>query len=166
MDELFPALLVIVIGIISTISKAAKKQQSRAAVEAHRAAAQARTGTAEPAPIPHAIVPAMSFGDVPGQVAAPVIKPSPALAPTVHPHIQPDCDVHDVPGSLGVTSMEGKDPCHEDELTLERSVSEAPAPESGLTFDWSGQNMVKAFVLQEVLNRPMNRAPVCKRQAH
>ena len=157
MDELFPALLVIVIGIISTISKAAKKQQSRAAVEAHRAAAQARTGTAEPAPIPHAIVPAMSFGDVPGQVAAPVIKPSPALAPTVHPHIQPDCDTHDVPGSLGVTSMEGKDPCHEDELTLERTVAAPAKPKGGLQLEWSGENMVKAFIMQEALTRPAQR---------
>ena len=157
MDELFPALLVIVIGIISTISKAAKKQQSRAAVEAHRAAAQARTGTAEPAPIPHAVVPAMSFGDVPGQVAAPVIKPSPALAPTVHPHIQPDCDAHDVPGSLGVTSMEGKDPCHEDELTLERTVAAPAKPDGGLQLEWSGENMVKAFIMQEVLTRPAQR---------
>ena len=157
MDELFPALLVIVIGIISTISKAAKKQQSRAAVEAHRAAAQARTGTAEPAPIPQAVMPAMSFGDVPGQVAAPVIKPSPALAPTVHPHIQPDCDTHDVPGSLGVTSMEGKDPCHEDELTLERTVAAPVHPEGGLQLEWSGENMVKAFIMQEVLTRPAQR---------
>ena len=157
MDELFPALLVIVIGIISTISKAAKKQQSRAAVEAHRAAAQARTGTAEPAPIPHAVVPAMSFGDVPGQVAAPVIKSAPALAPTVHPHIQPDCDVHDVPGSLGVTSMEGKDPCHEDELTLERTVAAPAKPDGGLQLEWSGENMVKAFIMQEVLTRPAQR---------
>ena len=157
MDELFPALLVIVIGIISTISKASKKQQSRAAVEAHRAAAQARTGTAEPAPVPQAVVPAMSFGDVPGQVAAPVIKPSPALAPTVHPHIQPDCDTHDVPGSLGVTSMEGKDPCHEDELTLERTVATPAKPEGGLQLEWSGENMVKAFIMQEVLTRPAQR---------
>ena len=157
MDELFPALLVIVIGIISTISKAAKKQQSRAAVEAHRAAAQARTGTAEPAPVPQAVVPAMSFGDVPGQVAAPVIKPSPALAPTVHPHIQPDCDTHDVPGSLGVTSMEGKDPCHEDELTLERTVAAPAKPDGGLQLEWSGENMVKAFIMQEVLTRPAQR---------
>ena len=157
MDELFPALLVIVIGIISTISKAAKKQQSRAAVEAHRAAAQARTGTAEPAPVPQAVVPAMSFGDVPGQVAAPVFKPSPALAPTVHPHIQPDCDTHDVPGSLGVTSMEGKDPCHEDELTLERTVAAPAKPDGGLQLEWSGENMVKAFIMQEVLTRPAQR---------
>ena len=157
MDELFPALLVIVIGIISTISKAAKKQQSRAAVEAHRAAAQARTGTAEPAPIPQAVVPAIFFGDVPGQVVTPVIKPSPALAPTVHPHIQPDCDTHDVPGSLGVTSMEGKDPCHEDELTLERTVAAPAKPEGGLQLEWSGENMVKAFIMQEVLTRPAQR---------
>ena len=165
MDELFPALLVIVIGIISTISKAAKKQQSRAAVEAHRAAAQARTGTAEPASVPQAVAPVMSFGDMPGQVAAPVVKPAPVIVPTVHPHIEPDCDTHDIPGSLGVTSMEGKDPCHENELTLERTFVEPTQAEAGLTFDWSGQNMVKAFVMQEVLTRPVNRAPVGQRRA-
>ena len=165
MDELFPALLVIVIGIISTISKAAKNQQSRAAVDAHRAASQARTATAEPAPVPQASVPAMSFGDMPGQVAAPVIKPARAFAPTVHSHIEPDCNTHDIPGSLGVTSMEGKDPCHEDELTLERTSTEPVQAEGGMTFDWSGQNMVKAFVMQEVLTRPVNRAPVSQRRA-
>ena len=163
MDELFPALLVIVIVFISTISKAAKKQQSRAAVEAHRAAAQSRTGTAEPAS--QAVTPAMSFGDMPGQVAAPVIKSAPIIAPTVHPHIEPDCDTHDIPGSLGVTSMEGKDPCHEDKLTLERTSTEPVQTEGGMTFDWSGQNMVKAFVMQEVLTRPVNRAPVGQRRA-
>ena len=158
MDELFPALLVIVIGIISTISKAAKKQQSRAAVEAHRAAAQARTGTAVPAPAPHAVVPAMSFGDVPGQVAAPVIKSSPALAPTEHPHIQPDCDTHDVPGSLGVTSMEGKDPCHEEQLPRQRAALASPeAPRPGISLDWNSDALVKAFVMQEVLTRPCER---------
>ena len=150
MDELFPALLVIVIGIISTLSKAAKNQ-SRKAVESHRAAAEARTRT-EPV-----VTPAMVFGDVPGQSAIPVFKPAPAAAPTVHPHIKPDCDTHDVPGSLGVTSLEGKDPCHEDELTLERTFDEPALTENGLTFDWSGQNMVKAFVMQEILTRPAQR---------
>ena len=158
MDELFPALLVIVIVFISTISKAAKNQQSRAAVEAHRAAAQARTGTAEPASVTQAVTPAMSFGDMPGQVAAPVIKPARAFAPTVHPHIEPDCDTHDVPGSLGVTSMEGKDPCHVEQLTHKRTEDEpAEVEQGGLTFDWSGENLVKAFVMQEVLTRPCDR---------
>ena len=57
----------------------------------------------------------------------------------------------------GVTSMEGKDPCHEDELTLERTYAEAPQQQGGLTFDWSGESMVKAFVMQEVLTRPSQR---------
>jgi len=34
----------------------------------------------------------------------------------------------------------------------------AAREESGLTLDWSGENMVKAFVMQEVLKRPCERA--------
>ena len=155
MDDLFPALLVLVVCISSIISKAKKAQASKDAVARHKAATAAYTATvagqahsgpasalakpAVPSPLP--------VSDISGQT----------IAPTVHPHIEPDCDIHDIPGSLSVTSMEGKDPCHEDELTLERTFVEPTQAEGGLTFDWSGQNMVKAFVMQEILTRPGQR---------
>ena len=83
------------------------------------------------------------------------------MTPTVHTHLQPDCDTHDAPtsGSLNVVSPEGKDPCHQEQLPQRRqSVAEAaPAEQPGLTLDWNGEAMVKAFVMQEVLTRPCDR---------
>lgn len=81
--------------------------------------------------------------------------------PQVHTHLAAACKEHDAPGSLGKGSMEGKDPCHEEQLP----PMKAPRPEiqleteetSGLQLDWSGENMVRAFVMQEILTRPCDR---------
>ncbi len=152
MEDLF-GVIVIFAGIIASIISSAKKEKAKtAAMEKHKAATAARlqaaqekmNAAAKPAPPPQPV----AFADVPGQV----------IAPTVHPHVQPECETHDAPGSLGVTSMEGKDPCHEDELTLTRSFDEAPTQPRGLTFDWTGDSLVKAVVMQEVLTRPAQRA--------
>ena len=163
MEDLFPALIVI-IGIVGSIISSSKKEKQRKAEEERRRASAARRMSVQNQPVkaePHPYAPqsvqpvsvsSLSFGDVPGQIA-----------PTVHPHIQPDCVTHDVPGSLGVTSMEGKDPCHEEQLITRRTVAKAPAPATGLSFDWTGDSMVKAVVMQEVLTRPVNRAPVTRR---
>jgi len=101
--------------------------------------------------------------------AAPASKPAPfpdhkplerqPLAPTVHVHLEPDCEIHDQPGSLGAVSDEGKDPCHEEQLNAApaaASVSAAPA-RPGLKLEWTGDSMVKAFVMQEILARPCQR---------
>lgn len=156
MEDLFPVLIVLIAGIVNTISKAKKREQADAK---RRAASPVKQpAPAKPAhpytPAQPSVLPPMSFSDVPGQ----------ALSPTVHTHVQPDCPTHDAPGgSLGVTSPEGKDPCHEEQLLPRHSFVEPVAEESGLTFDWSGENLVKAFVMQEVLTRPANRLP--QRQA-
>ena len=155
MEDLFPAIIVIV-GIIGSILSTAKKEKTNKAAQAnHTAAAAARLQAAQQkmtavaaAEKSATVIPPISFADVPGQ----------RIAPTVHPHIQPDCATHDVPGSLGVTSLEGKDPCHEDQLTLERTFAQPAQPTGGLTFDWTGDSMVKAVVMQEVLTRPTHRA--------
>lgn len=81
--------------------------------------------------------------------------------PRVHTHLAADCEEHDASGSLGVSSLEGKDPCHEQQLLpakTPRPAEEVVAEEMpGLQLDWSGENMVKAFVMQEVLTRPCER---------
>lgn len=160
MEELFPFVMVCIAIFGSIASSARKAKERKAAEEKRRAASPVKPKPAAKPSHPYkpaqpTIMPPMAFSDIPGQV----------IAPTVHTHIQPDCDTHDVPGSLGVTSTEGKDPCHEDQLTFEHTFAETPQPEGGLTFDWSGENMVKAFVMQEVLSRPANRVPACQRQA-
>lgn len=145
---------VVIILIGSIVSTARKARRQRIAKAARHSSSPVKAKPAANQPHPYApaqptVMPPMSFSDVPGQV----------IAPTVHPHVQPDCATHDAPGSLGVTSLEGKDPCHAEQLKAVRTV-QAPAPEQpALTFDWSGENMVKAFVMQEVLTRP------CQRQA-
>ncbi len=157
MEELIPVLFIIIGAIASIVSSSKKEKERKEAKERHQAAAKARLEAAakkmqaksEPprVPIQPSVAVPMSFSDVPGQV----------IAPTVHAHVQPDCETHDAPGSLGVASTEGKDPCHEEQLTHARSFAEPAQENAPLTLEWSGENMVKAFVMQEVLTRPCQR---------
>lgn len=146
MDDLFPALLIL-ISVVAGIISSAKKEKAKQDAETHRsAAAKSRLAAAQQK---------MKAAQTAAMQTEPI---RPSIAPTVHPHMQPDCSDHDQPGSLGVTSLEGKDPCHEEQLSPLRTATTAVAAEkSGLTFDWSGENMVKAFVMQEVLTRPVQR---------
>ncbi len=157
LEELIPVLFIIIGAIASMASSAKKEKERKEAKERHQAAAKARIEAAarkmqpqaQPArgPIQPSMAAPMTFADVPGQV----------ITPKVHTHVQPDCVTHDAPGSLGVTSAEGKDPCHEEQLTHARTFTEPAQENSSLTLEWSGENMVKAFVMQEVLTRPCQR---------
>ena len=136
MEDLFPALVVIAgaaISLISSIVKAAGKAKAPAGPDLRKV-------------VPQKAAP-----------AAPTEQPYIPAQPAVHVHLAPDCLTHDAPGSTGMISDEGKDPCHEDELTLERTVATPAKPEGGLQLEWSGENMVKAFIMQEVLTRPAQR---------
>lgn len=151
MEDLFPALMVL-IAIIGSIASTAKKnkESKKAEQRGFAAAASAPRTVPQHTPAPSRTVrtaPPMSFSDIPGQV----------ITPTVHVHLKPDCAIHDKPGSLGVASMEGKDPCHEEDLVYDRIDRQPHQQEGGLTFDWTGDTMVKAVVMQEVLTRPANR---------
>lgn len=157
MEDLIPA-LVIIIGVVAKIISSSNKEKAKKAEDARRFAAAAsrvqntQQTTAPARPVQPAAQPIVQTP----VVQAPVI-PAQVAQPQVHVHLQPDCDTHDAAGSLGVTSTEGKDPCHENELTYDRSFTEEPVQEGGLTFDWTGSSMVKAFVMQEVLTRPAQR---------
>ncbi len=151
LEELFP-LAFVVIALIGSLASAKKKAAKKAEAHPFGASPVKAKPAAPKQPHPYApaqptVAPALSLGDVPNQV----------IVPTVHAHVEPDCDTHDVPGSLGETSSEGKDPCHEEQLTHTRTIEE-PAPEQGsLAFNWSGENMMKAVIMQEVLTRPCQR---------
>ena len=145
----------IFLGIIISLAASAKKAKNKRVANAAKKFSFP-AGASEPTVAEHPYTPAQPTVLPPMEAAA----PQQVIAPTVHAHVQPDCDTHDAPnGSLGVTTSEGKDPCHEPQLTHARSTPETTEVEGGLTFDWSGQNMVKAFVMQEILTRP------CQRQA-
>ena len=145
-------LIVVIVGILIAIAngnaKNKKKKQS--------AAASSQTVFQPAIPVqPQTAAPVSMASMLPPQPVAPV---APAQ-PLVHEHLEPDCDTHDQAGSLGVTSMEGKDPCHEEQLTHSRPVDAAETVQPGLTMEWTGDAMVKAFVMQEVLTRPCDRRP-------
>lgn len=153
--------LIIIISIISKVMKADKKKKE-AAQQARRAADQAFEPIHAPAAKPAAPKPAPA----PAQTMMP-LRPEPVkplrteMQPRVHAHLAPNCEEHDKPGSLQVTSTEGKDACHEGQLPpadMPRPEAAYPQHESsGIQLDWSGENMVKAFVMQEVLTRPCER---------
>ncbi len=149
--ELFPVLFLIISLVASIVSSAKKEKEKQAArtrqAESAKRRAQTLQQMQQAAPKAAPVMPAMSFADVPGMVAA----------PTVHTHLQPDCVTHDAPGSLGVVSDEGKDPCHEEQLTFDRTLPEAAEARPALTFDWTGDSMVKAVVMSEILTRPQQR---------
>ena len=155
-ESFFEVMIVFIAVIGGLISTVKKSQRHRVQEAAQQSAAQARVKAAQQrissaqrqVQAQAAANQNLSRGNAASQV----------ITPTVHTHYQPDCDTHDAAGSLGVTSTEGKDPCHEEQLTHVRrpEVSIAPA-QGGLTFDWTGDNMVKAVVMQEVLTRPVQR---------
>lgn len=74
-------------------------------------------------------------------------------------------------GSLGEDSLEGVDPCHEDELApAEYPCHASPDAMSGaaarpraaaqpskLNLHWSGDEMLRAVVMSEILTRPCDR---------
>ena len=149
LEEVLPFIFVAIASLIGAALKAANKGQKKSSAEPLFTPSQP---IAPPEPYPYQPAQPTAAPSVPAES-----RPSQRITPTVHAHLQPDCDTHDVPGSLGVVSTEGKDPCHEDQLTHERTYDEPAKAASGMTFDWSGENMVKAFVMQEVLTRPNQR---------
>ncbi len=153
MEDLMPAIIIIVSTVIGIISSS-KKEQEKKAAEARRAeAARARVENARkaqqaPAPAqPVAMMPTMPTAAAPHQVAT----------PKVHVHLDPAIVSHDMSGSMASPHTEGVDPCHEEQMHPRTTLPDAPEPVSGISLEWSGENMVKAFVMQELLKRPQER---------
>lgn len=156
MEELVGFIPIIIIAIISAVAKSAKNQQKTQQHPYQQGMNSVRPPVAQPAPAARPAAPASMASMLPPRQEG----PQQPAAPRVHPHIDPDCDTHDAPamGSLGVTSLEGKDPCHEEQLPRQRAALASPeAPRSGISLDWNSDALVKAFVMQEVLTRPCER---------
>lgn len=150
MEEIAGLIPIIIIAVVSAISKSSNKKQQAQKHPYGSSAKPVSWPDASPAPSPRPASMASMLPPVEHSVAQ----------PTVHTHFDPDCDTHDAPtsGSLGVRSSEGKDPCHDAQLPQSRVRLPEPAAEQpGLTLDWSGDAMVRAFVMQEVLTRPSDR---------
>lgn len=66
-------------------------------------------------------------------------------------------------GSMNVTTGEGIDPCHDEDLAGLNSVEAAPAvhPVSdvhSLPFGWNGSDIIRGIVVSEILNRKEYRS--------
>ena len=89
----------------------------------------------------------------------PVTQSAP-MAPRVHTHLAPDCDLDDPSGSMDFISTEGVDPCHDDELA-NRATPRQSFPvvqeQPGLSLEWTSDALVKSVIMQEVLTRPSQR---------
>lgn len=156
-ESFFEGMIIFIAVIGGLISTVKKSQRHRVQEAAQQSAAQARIQAAQQKIKAAAATRHVQSTFSPAHPQMVPATPLTAAQPQVHTHYQPDCDIHDAAGSLGVTSTEGKDPCHEEQLTHVRTPEENDPEQSRLTFDWTGDNMVKVVVMQEVLTRPMQR---------
>ena len=149
----FPPILVLaiiwlLIGLpLSRLNKVAKQQQ--AAKNAKSGAA--KTGAKAPKTEPRMSGPAQ-----------------PEVSPARHTVLQPSITFteHDdsvYQGSLNAVTGEGFDPCHDEQLSplsaAERETVSAPGEEApGLQLGWTGSDVVRGFVMSEILNRRKREA--------
>lgn len=159
MDDIM-GLVFVVIAIVSAISKANKSKTK--AENARQKHIQQTYRSAAPKPAAPAVPAAPDAKQISMAAMLPPREGSsnPVMQPQVHVHLEPACDTHDAPGSLGVTSTEGKDACHEEQMSSMRaSTIPAASQESrpALALDWTSDSLVKAVVMQEVLTRPSQR---------
>ena len=92
----------------------------------------------------------------------------PEVSPARHTVLQPSITFteHDdsvYQGSLNAVTGEGFDPCHDEQLSplsaAERETVSAPGEEApGLQLGWTGSDVVRGFVMSEILNRRKREA--------
>ena len=90
-----------------------------------------------------------------------LVVAQPDIAPRVAPHVHVTPHRPDMfAGSMDAETHEGEDPYHEEQLNPvkgPRLMAPIQREEPGLSLEWTGESMVKAFVMQEVLQRPCDR---------
>ena len=142
------AIIWLLIGLpLSRLNKVAKQQQ--AAKNAKSGAA--KTGAKAPKTEPRLSGPAQP-------------EVSPARPTVLQPTItftEHDDSVYQ--GSLNAVTGEGFDPCHDEQLSplsaAERETVSAPGEEApGLQLGWTGSDVVRGFVMSEILNRRKREA--------
>ena len=138
----FPAILILaviwlLIGLpLSMLSKTAKQQAAQKAKPgAAKTGAQAPQQPANSTYVPH-------------EPARSVLQPS--ITFTEH-----DDSVYQ--GSMNAVTGEGYDPCHDEQLApltaAETAVPSADAAVPGLQLSWTGSDIVRGFVMSEILTR-------------
>lgn len=178
--EDFLTLIMVVLAIVSAISKN-KKKAERARVK--KAAQTQKPSTLEqsiaqwfdeaatakpeaPAKPAEAAVPAGtgSIKEATHEGIHPCEEHPVAPKQVAQPRVQTRVQVTEKPavimGSMGEDTHEGLHPCDDhDDAPMQGmgTLAEIPVEKPGVQLDWSGDNMVKAFIMQEVLTRPCQR---------
>ena len=140
LESFFPLIaLFLIYTAIAAMAKGAKKVSgAQKAASAARSAAPADTASAEaPTPAPEA-------------AAAPRIR---EMQPTIRVSEHDDSVYM---GSLNAVTGEGYDPCHDEQLkplTRAETIEPAPAAAPGLQLHWTGDEIVRGFVVSEILKR-------------
>ena len=146
----FPPILILVIfWVIMGLASSKKKAQQKTGKEAKPGAA--KSAAKAPQAEPNRSGPAKP----PETFSRPAVM-QPTIKVTEH-----DDSVYQ--GSLYAETGEGYDPCHDEQLSslsaLERDTVSAPAEETpGLQLGWSGSDVVRGFVMSEILNRRKREA--------
>lgn len=144
--------LLVVLFVVSFLVSTAKKN----AAKAKRAAEEARNKP--PTPLHFTTNMVMErHGGSPDPTGIPPHEPSrPAVQTTLR---TPEHD--DYVGSLGTLSTEGMDPCHEEQAEAMAVLEPETLPDSedteSLSLTWEGNDLRKAFIMQEILRRPCER---------
>lgn len=162
MDD-FLGVVLVIIAVVSAISKNAKKKKKAQAQsqQIQNAVPKTKAVPQEMKTVPmeaKKAAPAAEESMLPPETpAAPAVRQE--IAPRVETRVRVSPHMEEYEGSLHAESTEGIDPCHEEQLS-ERPVPQlAPVPVEtpGIRLEWTGENMVRAFIMQEVLQRPCER---------
>ena len=136
LESFYPLIaLFLIYTAIAAMAKGAKKVSGAQKASSARSAAPADAAPAE-ASAPEA--------------AAPRIR---EMQPTIR---VTDHDDSVYMGSMNAVTGEGYDPCHEEQLkplTRAETIEPAPAAAPGLQLHWTGDEIVRGFVVSEILKR-------------
>lgn len=150
MEDLFGVIMV-VIALVAAVAQKSKQKQAK------------QQRKMRPMPAPVAMMP-----DAAPAPARPAEAPQPDLIqlasaapqrPAMAPRLQVTPRTEDLfAGSMNAETHEGEDPCHQAQLRDAPPLL-APMPEEkpGLRLSFSGDSLVQAFVMQEILQRPCQR---------
>lgn len=167
MDDFFGAVVVIIV-VVAALAQKAKQGQARKQARRPMPVPMAAGVPDIPAPAARK-APAAEQTMLPPRAAAmpqEAILPSRAAdlpqRPVMAPRVQPTMDAPEdaaelYAGSMRADTHEGEDPCHPQEERDVPRMAPVPVETPGLRLNFSGDSLMQALVMQEVLKRPCQR---------
>ena len=150
-ESFLPLLMFLLIAVVSSRVSGRKKRSGT------------RASAGRTFPKTERTAPASGGGEAPASGTAPASAGEQPPIPEKRRVLQPSVSVtgHDdsvYQGSLNAETGEGYDPCHEEQMSgmteLEQIMPVAEeAPEGGLQLSFSGNEVVRGFVMSEILTR-------------